>query len=230
MRAGILVLLLVPWLAHAQGQFVLNNYVPPTIDAPFATGPPPFYTGLIGADFQVFLRGAPAGSSILSSTPTQPPNAGIQPDNPGYVIPVTISVPGVPAGAAADIWMAFGSSYQGGSFPGTGGPWRVTLGGNGAPLPFLPLGTSPIVQLLPEPSPFALGLCAFSLFGIAARYRRQSHRSLNPPIGPSPNADGTSLLPPACTAYESVAKWRQFSRIKNVANGPVQAPGICECR
>lgn len=176
---ALLLVCLCPWLAHAQGQFIFNNHVPPNIDARFdwagGFGVP---RGPLGPDWSVALIGAPSGASIVSARSLQPRNVEIlaqEPSTFGYVASATLTVPNVPAGAAADIWIAFekrGSATSdgiGGNFSQLG-PWTVQLGGSDLPLAYLPLGTSPLVaSIIPEPSTLALllGATILTLFHTA---------------------------------------------------------------
>jgi hypothetical protein len=150
--------------AFAQGQFFFNNYLPPDINARFvlSSDPRDGSASSIGPGWQVQLLGGPRGIGG-QLIPLDPPSTTFRTASPatyGYVNPVTVTVPNVPTGAAADVWLKVidpnGTSYIQRIF-------SVTLGGGVVPPPNLPMGTSPLVvdiTFIPEPSPLVLFGCA----------------------------------------------------------------------
>jgi hypothetical protein len=90
----------------------------------------------------------------LAASTTFIPNSG------GYVVPVTVTVPGVPAGRPAaiilDVELPVGTADQ------LFGPWEVTLGGDGSPLPRLQIGQTALYVPADCPEPVT---CLLSVVG-----------------------------------------------------------------
>ena len=171
--------------AFGQGQFVFNNRIPPDINARFlAPGDPSDgRASSIANDSGFFLAlyGGPAGTPVNQMLPLDPASTSFRgaagTAGAGYVVPVTVTVPGVALGQRADgelVLIASGicTSY---------GPYTVTLGGGIITPPNLPMGTSPLVipsglgeSSCPEPSPTVLGAIGIGAIFLCLRRKRSS--------------------------------------------------------
>jgi hypothetical protein len=84
----------------------------------------------------------------------------------GYVNPVTVTVPGISAGARATLAMRAFSDALAGCFA-IDGPFTVTLGGEGIPpanlIGLRRVNFAPGLECIPEPSAFVLGLLGAGL-------------------------------------------------------------------
>lgn len=150
--------LLVSIAAYGQGQLVINNRVPPDINARFilaGVDPAAATSSSIGTDYGVQLLGGPVGGTLVALDPASTTFRGAAGTAAaGYFNGVTATVPGVAAGANASILLRV-------TGPGLGagqdfGPYPVTLGGGVNPPPNLALGTTPL-SVVPEPATLALG-------------------------------------------------------------------------
>jgi len=160
--------LMVSIAAYGQGQFVFNNRVPPDINAKIqdAAG-----AGLAGTAYTVQLLGGPTGAATSALVPvgTTDFRTGAA---AGYVNPLTVTVPGVKDAQKADILLrVFAGTGTGGAQVGNFGPYTVTVAeapnipGN------LPLGTTPLVIAVPEPTTLALGVIGLGAL-LAIRRRK----------------------------------------------------------
>ena len=101
-----LILIAAAWLvavgAFAQGQFLFTNRDAASgVDARFVLSTDAAGTSSVGAGYTVTLFGGPAGGTLTqigTDTFRATPAAGV-----GYVLPITVTVPGVVPGGAADI-------------------------------------------------------------------------------------------------------------------------------
>jgi MYXO-CTERM domain-containing protein len=165
--------LMVSLAAYGQGTVSINNRVVPDVTARLisATDPKDGSSSSIGSpDWTVAFVGGAKGTAVSAMTPLldATSNAAITADPlrgaagsaaAGYFTPVTAIVPNVPAGSPADVAVI----VKGPTGTTTLGPYSVTsLGGipaSGPPLtaPNLPMGTTPLVVGVPEPTTLALG-------------------------------------------------------------------------
>lgn len=159
----VLMLLTCPVLARAQGQFVFNNRIGTEVNARFVSSCDSGGTSSFGSPGStVLLFGGPVGTSVSQLVPLDPPSTTFR--GPagsvlaGWVVSVTPTVPGVPAGGNASVLLRIVEPY-GATIDF--GPYTVNgLGGGTATPPNLQLGTSPIALPFidcPEPSTFILG-------------------------------------------------------------------------
>jgi hypothetical protein len=141
-----------------------NLFAPVT----FADGSP------VGPNFQAQLYGAPAGSPLSDLKPLFPLTSfrASPPQVVGYIAPIVLNVPGIPAGASGVFVMkAFGSSWETSTYRGESNPVTVTLANGGLP-PDL-IGLQPFqVQFVPEPSTCALFVLGVGAFFLSLRRRR----------------------------------------------------------
>lgn len=112
----------------AQGQVVFNNRVPPDINARVLC--PDGVSGL-DSTFSAQLFAGPVGTSTGLLTPLFPITPFRSGAAAGYVVPVDVTVPGIPPGAQATIVMRafFGPSFTNSPVKMEGAPFTVTLGG-----------------------------------------------------------------------------------------------------
>lgn len=141
--------------AYAQGTVVFNNRVPGSVDARLVL---PDGTGAgAGWRAQLVLRGA--GGTVTPLTPVTTFRTSSQAAM-GYVEPVDVSVPGVPAGARATLVMrAFnGSTFDTSSLRYESNPVTITLGGGVLPpanlvglqsFALVPTVSAPLIVLQP---------------------------------------------------------------------------------
>jgi len=164
--------LMVSIAAYGQGQFVFNNRIPPDIDAKFKLQTDTGTTSsLLGTAYTVQLLGGPTGTSPANLTPlaTTDFRSGAA---AGYVNGLTVTVPSVAGGKAADILLrVFAGSSATGSPLGTFGPYTVTVQEAPNPPLNLALGTNPLIVTVPEPATLALG--ALGLGALLAIRRRK---------------------------------------------------------
>jgi hypothetical protein len=149
--------------ALGQGQFVFNNRALPDVDARmiFSDGTYPS-----GTDYYVQLFGGPSGTptSTWTELGTTDFRTGAA---AGYVDPITVTVPG--AMTSADLELRIFPT------PNTSGPPLATVFDSIGrsvfttpvavapnPPPNLPLGTSPLIIPIPEPSTYSLILLGVS--------------------------------------------------------------------
>jgi len=159
------------YAALGQGQFVFNNRVPPDINARFMLCTDTLGTSSIGSDgpYTIQLFNADNGAPLdPASTGFRGPAGSAA---AGYVVPTTETVAGVAPGANARIGLTLtGPKIPGGSV--VFGPYVLTLGGGTITPPNLPLGTSPLVFCIPEPSTAVLALFGISGAFLILRQRR----------------------------------------------------------
>lgn len=158
-----LILIAAAWMvavgAFAQGQFLFTNRDAASgVDARFFLPTDAAGTSSVGAGYAITLFGGPAGGTltqIATDTFRATPAAGV-----GYVLPITVTVPGVVPGGAADIRVAItgpGIAPYSQIFNKTSTGAAFTLGGDTITPPTLPMGTAAIgLTLVPEPTTLAL--------------------------------------------------------------------------
>ena len=149
--------------SFAQGQFYFSNRdLTAGVDARFVA----CYGGsggLTGPDWQITLSGGPRGGALV---PLEPSSTTFRSGAAaGYVVPVTVTVPGVAPGAAADVLVKVSGPM--GTFENK---FTVpSLGGELIVPPTLPMGSLEISLswvTCPEPSTLLLGaLGSISLIG-----------------------------------------------------------------
>jgi len=165
--------LMVSIAAYGQGQFVFNNRIPPDINAKFQlSSDVGTASSLAGTAYTVQILGGKAGTPVanltqLGTTDFRTGTAA------GYVNPLTLTVPGVANGQAADIllkvYAGVGTSTAALT---TFGPYNITLTEAPATPPNLALGVNPlVVTAIPEPATLALG--ALGLGALLAIRRRK---------------------------------------------------------
>lgn len=153
--------LMVSVAAYGQGQFTLNNRnVAAGVDARFVLSSDAAGTSSVGTDYTVNLLGGPQGTAVGQLVALSPASTTFRgaagTATAGYLVPVDPVVPGVAPGANADVLLrVMGPQVAGGSQDF--GPYNVALGGGTVTPPLLPLGTSPLIVQIPEPTTLALG-------------------------------------------------------------------------
>ena len=158
MNIVVVLLMFLGWMTtvRGQGQFYFNNRIGNEVTARFITvlDPANGSSSSVGSpDWKIELYGGPAGAPAL--TPLEPftiefrgaPGTSLA----GYVVPATVTVPGVPPGGLAEGMMVL--VWSGGPLCNSFRPFSITLGGDTTPPPNLPLGTSPWVVLRAGPGP-----------------------------------------------------------------------------
>lgn len=163
--------LMVSIAAYGQGQFVFNNRVPPDIDAKINLSTDTGTTSsLAGTGYTVQLLGGPSGTAVASLTAfaTTDFRSGAA---AGYVNAITPSVPGVADGKNADILLRVFQGGVGGTKLGDLGPFTVTVHEAPTPPGNLPMGTTPLVITVPEPTTLALGVIGLGAL-LAIRRRK----------------------------------------------------------
>jgi hypothetical protein len=171
----------LPYSVIGQGQFVFNSYVPPDIDARFVDSLCPGMGNPLGAGWEVQLLGGLTGTPFPALEPLDPSfttfKTGIE---AGFVVPTTETVPGVPQGLKADVWLRVVYAQN----PSLGlswllGPFTITLGGGLVPPPNLPLGNSllgPVeIGNCPEPSPLRLAFVGLLVVGLHKAVRTRQY-------------------------------------------------------
>jgi len=164
-----LAALMVSVAAYGQGSFLFNNRIGTEVNARFvnvAAGDPVTGTSSsIGSpDWTVNLLGGPAGAAVGTLVPlTAGPNSVLPTtfrgaagsNTAGYVTAATAIVPGVAIGQNASVLVRV---LGPGGLTQDFGPYTVVgLGGETVTPPNLPLGTSPLLVTVPEPTTLALG-------------------------------------------------------------------------
>jgi hypothetical protein len=147
--------------AYGQGQFVFNNRIGTEVTARFinaaAGDPSSGATSSIGSpDWSVQLLGGPVGGTLQPLDPATTTFRGAAGTAAaGYVVGVTPTVPGVGIGGTANVLVrVLGPGGLSQDF----GPYTVSgLGGGTTTPPNLPLGTTPLIVTVPEPTTLALG-------------------------------------------------------------------------
>lgn len=158
-----LILIAAAWMvavgAFAQGQFLFTNRDAASgVDARFMLPSDAAGTSSVGAGYNITLFGGPAGGTLAqigTDTFRSTPAAGV-----GYVLPITVTVPGVAPAAAADIRVDItdpsGAKVYSQIFnKNAAGTGAFTLGGDTITPPTLPMGNVAIT-LVPEPTTLAL--------------------------------------------------------------------------
>jgi hypothetical protein len=140
--------------AYAQGQFYFANKdinATPPVDARFFAQGDAQNASSVGAGYTINVFGGAAGAASLTQIGTaafrSSPAAGI-----GYIVPQTLSVPGVAPGASASIRVDIMNPSGALVFSQ---PYTLSLGGDTITPPTLPMGNQPIT-LVPEPATLAL--------------------------------------------------------------------------
>jgi hypothetical protein len=161
--------------AFGQGQFAFNNRVPPDINARFIayTDPPSGAVSSIGSDYRVELFKNNFDGTLTPLDPSATTFRGSAgSDLAGYVTPTTETVPGVAPGANASIVVRVLGPIAGGRQDF--GPYTVPLGGGTITPPNLPLGTTPLVVGVPEPSQVVLVLGGIGAVLLARSYPKRT--------------------------------------------------------
>lgn len=161
--------LMVAVTTYGQGQFFFNNRdTTAGVNARFVLSGEAGTGTLssVGTDYTITLTGGPAGGTLVPLEPSTTLFRGAAGTaTAGYVTPVTVTVPGVAAGASADIRVTV--SGPGGTFAQT---FNVpSLGGGPVTPPTLAMGNQ--LLIVPEPSTLALG--ALGLGALLAFRRRK---------------------------------------------------------
>lgn len=165
--------LMVAGAVYGQGQFYFSNRdTTAGVNARFVL-PGEAGTGTlssVGTDYTVTLSGGPANGALVPLDPSSTTFRGAAGTaTAGYVTPVTVTVPGVAAGAAADIMVKV--SGPGGTFEQK---FTVpSLGGGTVTPPTLPMGSA-LLTLTPVPEPTTLALGALGLGALLAIRDRKS--------------------------------------------------------
>jgi hypothetical protein len=129
----------------------------------------------VGGNFQAQLFAAHAGASLSELKPIFPITSfrANRPEVMGYIDPIILTIPNIPAGARAVVLMkAFdGSNWETSTYRGESNPVTVTLANGGLP-PDL-VGLQPFqVHLVPEPCACALFVFGVGAFFLTLRRRR----------------------------------------------------------
>jgi len=145
--------------ARAQGEVEFLTYEPPQVDAQvtFPDGTP------VGAGFSAQLYGGPEGTPTSSLQPLLPKTTFFL-DFPGYVNPVLIVLPNIPAYRRGTFFMrAFdGLDWESSSRRGESFPVTIAVGGDTQPGALLTGLQGFQVQLVPEPRTFTLLFLGFA--------------------------------------------------------------------
>lgn len=164
-----LAALTVTVASYGQGTVQFNNRVPPDLIARVTT---PDGAGVANG-FTAQLLGGPVGGQLTPLTPTTTFRTG---NAAGFVVPVDVAVPGVPAGGTATFVMrAFnGATFETSTQFGESNPVTVSSLGGVPPGGGPPL-TSPTLSglngfvVIPEPTTLALGALGAALLFLRRR-------------------------------------------------------------
>lgn len=172
---GVLVaaMLLASVAARGQGQFIFSNEGADRFRLP---GDAEGVSSIGSSEWTVQVLGAPHGAPVTDLKPLA--TTGFQgaagSTKAGWVIPVTVTVPGVVAGDPAAVMFAvFRLDFRMGCF----GPFSLTLGGDSLPLPTFPPPETSVFHpftannCIPEPSTLLL-----ALLGLGALVDRDDRR------------------------------------------------------
>jgi hypothetical protein len=102
-------------------------------------------------------------------------------DKPGYVVPITLTVPNLPAGSPALV--AVRVLYDENLVVptvGDSGPWIIHLGDSSSPLPSIPVVSGPIRVVFICPEPETMMLIAL---GLATLWWRRANEVTSPNAG-----------------------------------------------
>jgi len=158
--------------AYGQGQFFFSNRDTANgVNARFVLPTDAAGTSSVGAGYTVTLTGGAAGAPVGSLVALSPGTTDFRTSSAaaiGYVNPITVTVPGVAAGAGAEVMV---------NVKGPGGVFSqlfnvTALGGGTATPPTLPMGTASLT-LTPVPEPATLALGALGLGALLAIRRRK---------------------------------------------------------
>jgi hypothetical protein len=164
----VLLYLATTAVALGQGQFVVNNRIPPHTDARFVLcTDPPGTSSVRGSDFHVDIYSAPPGTALEPWNATAFATTSFRTGaSVGYLNPLSVTVPGalydgqeVPVLIRAyDGFTWEGATWR---FEGrfTADVWLFTI-----PAGNVQFGMEPLVLCnIPEPHPMLLGLVGFGL-------------------------------------------------------------------
>jgi hypothetical protein len=164
--------------AYGQGQFAFNNRAAPDVDARVVLSTDlPGTSSAAGSAYSWQLEGGPEGvtlenATILATGVFRTGGAA------GYVEPPigAITVPNAPYYSRAEVYFSiFQGPTPNGKSVADFGPHGVGLASpGGAPPSLLPLGTSPLVVPVPEPS--EITLTSFGLSGLLLLYQCSMQR------------------------------------------------------
>lgn len=162
--------LMVAAAAYGQGQFYFSNRdTTAGVTARFVLSTDSGTLSSVGTDYTVTLTGGPVGGTLVALDPSSTTMRGAAGTaTAGYVTPVTVTVPGVAQGSAADVHVKV--SGPGGTFEQT---FTIpSLGGGPVTPPTIPLGAANLV-VIPVPEPTTLALGALGIGALLAIRRRK---------------------------------------------------------